>query len=741
MKHRILLTVINIMYIYLTSISQTLTWEKYYNVGELETPTSIIQTSDSCFIFTGGSVVNGNYNNGYIVKIDSVGEVIWQQNTLSKPVLGVLEIPNNEIMTISKLNTQLRLIKLNSHDGSFVSETNLMIDEDINVNEIILTNTSPGIIINGNKPIMQGYQGIIIKTDYYGNELWRKVITDTISMLIKSISETSDGNLITTGRINNSLDYEGDIYICKYSSDGEQLWISQINNPGYRENGLSVIESTDGSYYVLSDRHVSGFYSLSKFDQTGNLLFQNFGGNNNLGFFFNGLNSLIELPNGDLVFTGWLNNEILLIRTNSYGHRIWHRTYGDCSSPFHDEGVSLKKTYDNGFIICGKSWLNEDGILIVKTDDFGLTPDIILNEVNYTICGQNSFNYNGINYHVSGTYHPVINNPIIDECDTFVVLNLNFSNHIDTDIPVTLCDGDEYYYNGHLYTVPGIYFDTIYSSVGCDTVVRLLIDFIPSVVDTISIEKCQSDTVWINSTPLSDPGAYIFNHVTIDGCDSTELILVSNYPLQDTEENIWLCPGDSILVFDSYYQAPSILSFDTIDQYGCTSINTFVLQEYDSIRIDSALTLHDDGTSSGAISLFTSGGMAPFSYLWSNGAQDSTIFGLPAGTYEVTISDVNCHRQAHFIIELVTGLSSTIPETNSYYVYPNPTPQDGTVFFPGYGIERICIYDLFGRIVEDEATAPNSKLNSLHVNLLPGHYYVSLFCYDKAIVIPFVVIK
>ena len=46
-------------------------------------------------------------------------------------------------------------------------------------------------------------------------------------------------------------------------------------------------------------------------------------------------------------------------------------------------------------------------------------------------------------------------------------------------------------------------------------------------------------------------------------------------------------------------------------------------------------------SSNGTISATTSGGVLPFSYLWSNGDTSQTLSGLSAGQYSVVITDAN----------------------------------------------------------------------------------------------------
>ncbi|MFO7722250.1 MAG: T9SS type A sorting domain-containing protein, partial [Bacteroidales bacterium] len=62
----------------------------------------------------------------------------------------------------------------------------------------------------------------------------------------------------------------------------------------------------------------------------------------------------------------------------------------------------------------------------------------------------------------------------------------------------------------------------------------------------------------------------------------------------------------------------------------------------------------------GAIDLDPAGGIPPFSYAWSNGADTEDITGLVAGTYTVTVTDGN-YCQSYFTIELTDELDEEAP--------------------------------------------------------------------------------
>ncbi|HWB61938.1 MAG TPA: T9SS type A sorting domain-containing protein [Chitinophagales bacterium] len=57
-----------------------------------------------------------------------------------------------------------------------------------------------------------------------------------------------------------------------------------------------------------------------------------------------------------------------------------------------------------------------------------------------------------------------------------------------------------------------------------------------------------------------------------------------------------------------------------------------------------------NGANTGDIALSVQGGSAPYSYLWSNGSSTNSISSLPAGSYQVTVTDNNGESVATTVI-------------------------------------------------------------------------------------------
>jgi len=79
------------------------------------------------------------------------------------------------------------------------------------------------------------------------------------------------------------------------------------------------------------------------------------------------------------------------------------------------------------------------------------------------------------------------------------------------------------------------------------------------------------------------------------------------------------------------------------DANGCTDTSSTIISE--PFILDGVITIDSNvscfGVSDGAATVAGTGGTSPYSYIWSTGSNLASIFGLPAGTYSVTVTDAN----------------------------------------------------------------------------------------------------
>ncbi len=103
------------------------------------------------------------------------------------------------------------------------------------------------------------------------------------------------------------------------------------------------------------------------------------------------------------------------------------------------------------------------------------------------------------------------------------------------------------------------------------------------------------------------------------------------------------------------------------DANGCTTLETVVIGE--PMALTSTVTSTDvlcNGGNDGTAMIMVSGGVSPYTYLWSNGATTASITGLVAGTYTVTATDANGYTTSGTaaVVNEPTVLTSTSTSTD-----------------------------------------------------------------------------
>jgi PKD repeat protein len=103
------------------------------------------------------------------------------------------------------------------------------------------------------------------------------------------------------------------------------------------------------------------------------------------------------------------------------------------------------------------------------------------------------------------------------------------------------------------------------------------------------------------------------------------------------------------------------------DDNGCSVTASVVVQQPQQIQVTTSTT---NGTAS---IQDISGGVAPFTYLWSTGDTTQTVTGLAPGNYTVTVIDNNaCTTAAGVTVENPQGIFESLGNEIAFTVYPNP---------------------------------------------------------------------
>ncbi|MEM7101720.1 MAG: gliding motility-associated C-terminal domain-containing protein [Bacteroidota bacterium] len=124
---------------------------------------------------------------------------------------------------------------------------------------------------------------------------------------------------------------------------------------------------------------------------------------------------------------------------------------------------------------------------------------------------------------------------------------------------------------------------------------------------------------------------------------------------------------------------PGSYSVTVTDINGCEETANISLTEptdpvgiiLDSPTSDGGTNIACNGGTEGSANATVTGGSPPYTYAWNNGATDTSISGLGAGTYDFTVTDVNgCEETA--------SITLTEPDGPVDLMLDSPTSQSGT---------------------------------------------------------------
>ena len=250
-------------------------------------------------------------------------------------------------------------------------------------------------------------------------------------------------------------------------------------------------------------------------------------------------------------------------------------------------------------------------------------------DIYQTICEDDTYNFFGQDLNTPGVYDHTIETQY--GCDSTIHLHLDNWQVYETPITRHFCQGESYQFFDQSLSASGIYYHTLESVHGCDSVIKLNLIQDPSYEVFLTESTCEGGPGYYFS-PLDiflQPGAYSLDFETTAGCDSIVLLLVEESEYNSKNYNVSVCaeqytwPSNG----ETYYESGTY--YDTISYpNSCDSTLVLNLELRPSYSNDVVVTSCD-------------------SYRWKNDAYNVDITYTESGVYHHSyINSYGCNSEA-----------------------------------------------------------------------------------------------
>lgn len=394
------------------SNAQNIQWQNTIGGNSNDETFSIVQTANHGFICGGRSqsIISGDKTestqggyDSWVVKLDSVGNIQWQNNfggTFIDQLDGIAVtadggyiccVSSSSNMSVDKSENSMGaqdywIVKLDSAGaiewentiGGNATDQPWMIQQTPDGGYICGGESWSGISGDKSEPVMGTIDYWVLKLDSSGNIVWQNTIGGAADDRLRAIALTTDGGYICGGYSNSNISGDktenslgvSDYWIVKLNSSGNIEWQNTIGGNSF-ESCTSIAPTTDGGYICggYSESGISGDktentqgyedYWVIKLDSAGNIQWQNTIGGSIVdelfsvvqaadgGYYCGGVSS--SNASGDKSENCMGSSDYWLIKLDSAGNIQWENTLG---GNLNEQLYSVATTFDGG-VICG----------------------------------------------------------------------------------------------------------------------------------------------------------------------------------------------------------------------------------------------------------------------------------------------------------------------------------------------------------------------------------------------------
>ena len=258
-------------------------------------------------------------------------------------------------------------------------------------------------------------------------------------------------------------------------------------------------------------------------------------------------------------------------------------------------------------------------------------------DVPVTICDGESITVGGVVQTTSGTYSETLTS--VNGCDSVVNTILTVLPTFTTDVPVSICDGESITIGGVMQTTAGTYSETFTAVNGCDSVVNTILTVLPTYEIDVPVSICEGESITVDGVVQTTDGTYSETFTAVNGCDSIVNTILTVMPVYNIDVPVFICEGESITVGGVVQTTNGTYSETFTSVNGCDSVVNTILTVLPTFSTDVPVTICDGES-------ITVGG----------------VVQTTSGTYSETLTSVNgCDSIVNTILTVLPTFTTDVP--------------------------------------------------------------------------------
>jgi gliding motility-associated-like protein len=306
-----------------------------------------------------------------------------------------------------------------------------------------------------------------------------------------------------------------------------------------------------------------------------------------------------------------------------------------------------------------------DSIIILSVNNASNLNDTL----DITICNGENYLFNNQMLNQSGTYRDTLQTA--GGCDSLVILNLSVLPPLLTNLDTSICKGQSIQIGNQTIDTIGNFTLVLQSTTGCDSTIQARVFAADAVFNSLEVTICDGDEYNFNGASLTQSGIYQDTLAAKDGCDSIVILILTVNKKPDVkiqsyrsfcEPNVvhlWATGDFDTIRWSNNATSDSIRVFE-LGTYSVTAIHSNNCTATDNFIYDAPTGLKMSARDLTCLEPYTAltidqvtGGVLPYHFTINElPLQERPVFdSLPAGTYQITVEDaVGCTFETDFTI-------------------------------------------------------------------------------------------